>query len=74
MYRLQKCPKWIGTLQQAELLGVVHSFQVVAFMRWDRAYLGSDSSVARAQATSLRASTELHVQQRMLCRFFWFRS
>ena len=73
-YRHWKCPKWIRTLQQAKLLAVVRSFQLVAFMRWDTAYLGSDSLVVRAQATSLRASTELHVQQCILRRFFWFRS
>ena len=73
-YRHWKCPKWIRTLQQAELLAAVRNFQLVAFLRWDRAYLGSGSSVARAQATPLRASTELHVQQRIPRRFFWFRS
>ena len=46
----------------------------MAFMRWDRDYLGYDSSVARTQATPSRASTELHIERRILCRFFWFRS
>ena len=50
-YRHWKCPIWIQTLQQAELLVTVRSFQLAAFMGWERAYLGSDSFVARAQAT-----------------------
>ena len=48
--------------------------QLAAFMDWERAYLGSGSFVARAQATSLRASTALQTQHRILRRFFWFRS
>ena len=31
-YRRWRCPKWIKTLQQAELLAIVHNFQLVAFM------------------------------------------
>ena len=69
-----KCPRWIQTLQQAELLAIVLSFQLAAFMGWERAYLGSDSFVAQAQATSLRANTALQTQHRILRRFFWFRS
>ena len=74
VYRHWRCPKWIRALQQAELLAIVRSFQLVAFMGWGKAYLGFDSFVARAQATSLRASTVLQVQQRILRRFFWPRS
>ena len=68
-YRHWGCPKWIRTLQQAELLAIVRSFQLVACMGCNRAYLGSDSSLVRAQAFSFRASIELHVQQRILRRF-----
>ena len=63
-YRHWKCPTWIQTLQQAELLATVRSFQLAAFMGWERAHLGSDSFVARAQTTLLC----------ILRRFFWFRS
>ena len=73
-FRHWKCPRWIQTLQQAELLAIVRSFQLAAFMGWERAYLGSDSFVARAQATSLRASTAPQTQHRILSCFFWFRS
>ena len=73
-FRHWRCPKWVKTLQQAKLLAIVRSFQIAGFMGWSRAYLGCDSFVARAQATSLRASTALSTQQRILRRFFWFRS
>ena len=52
----------------------MRSFQLAAFMGWERAYLDSDSFVAHAQAASLRANTALQIQHRILRRFFWFRS
>ena len=44
------------------------------YMGWNRAVLGSDAWVSRAQAVSLCASSGLPAQQGILRRFFWFRA
>ena len=65
-WRRWLCPRWVTSLQQAELMAAVRAFRLAAYMRWPGAYLGSESFVARAQLTNLRASTSLPVQQRIL--------
>ena len=72
--RSRVCPRWVHTLQCAELDAALHTFQLAAYMGWNMAVLGSDSWVSRAQAISVRASSGLPAQHRVLRRFFWFRA
>ena len=72
--QLWKCSKWITTLQQAELLALLKTFQLVAHMKWRIGYVGTDSFVAHQQCINMRCSSALAVQSRLLRRLFWFRS
>ena len=54
-----RCWKWITGLQQAELLAIVKACQLVAQMGWRKAYVGSDSFVARGQSSRMRGAALL---------------
>ena len=71
--RSYKCPDWIETLQQAELLALMKAFQIAGYKGWRRVAVGSDSLVARSQVLGLRCGTALAVQNRILRQLFWWR-
>ena len=48
--RSRVCPRWVHTLQCAELYTVLDTFQLAAYMGWNRAVSESESWVSRAQA------------------------
>ena len=64
--RCYKCPDWIETLQQAELLALVKAFKIAGYKGWHRVAVGSDSLVARSQVLGLRCGTAMAVQNRIL--------
>ena len=47
--RMFQCPRWVSTLQAAELWGWVKGVRLAAYMKWPRVCVGSDSTVARYQ-------------------------
>ena len=47
--RMFQCPRWVGTLQAAELWGWVQGVRLAAYMKRPRVCVGSDSTVARCQ-------------------------
>ena len=69
--RCYKCPEWIESLQQVELLALVKAFKIAGYKGWRRVAVGSDSLVARSQVLSLRCGTALAVQNRILRQLFW---
>ena len=71
--RCYKCPAWVDSLQQAELLALGQTFKIAGYKGWRRVAVGSDSLVARSQVLGLRCGTSLPVQNRILCRLFWWR-
>ena len=46
--RCYKCPAWIESLQQAELLALMQVFKIAVYKGWRRVAVGSDSLVARS--------------------------
>ena len=71
--RCYKCPDWVDSLQQAELLALVQAFKIAGYKGWRRVAVGSDSLVARSQFLGLRCGTSLPVQNRILRQLFWWR-
>ena len=71
--RCYKCPAWIESLQQAELLALVQAFKIAGYKGWRRVAVGSDSLVARSQVSGLRCGTALPVQNRILRQLFCWR-
>ena len=59
--RCYKCPPWVESLQQAELLALVQAFKIAGYKGWRRVVVGSDSMVARSQVLGLRCGTSLPV-------------
>ena len=47
--RTFQCPRWVTTLQAAELWGWVQGVRLAADMQWPRVCVGSDITVARCQ-------------------------
>ena len=68
--RCYKCPPWVGSLQQAELLALVRAFKIAGYKGCRTVAVGSNSMVARSQVLGLRCGRSLHVQNRILCSFF----
>ena len=68
-----KCPAWIESLQDAELLVLVQAFKRAGYKGWRTVAVGSDSLVARSQVLGLRCGTALPVQERILRQLFWWR-
>ena len=71
--RCYKCPAWVASLQQAELLALVQAFKIAGYQGWRRVAVGSDSMVARSQVLGLRCGMSLPVQNRILRQLFWWR-
>ena len=71
--RCYKCPAWVDSLQQAELLALVQVFKIAGYKGWRRVAVGSDSLVARSQVFGLRCGTSLPFQNRILRQLFWWR-
>ena len=58
--RTFQCPRWVTTLQAAELRAWVQGVRLAAYMQWPRVCVGSDSAVARGHGAFCA------VQQRIL--------
>ena len=71
--RCYKCPAWVDSRQQAELLALVQAFKIAGYKGWRRVAIGSDSMVARSHVLALRCGTSLPVQNRILRQLFWWR-
>ena len=50
----RKAPKWIGTLQQAELYAAVYALRLGCYMRLPYVVVATDSDVGRAQILGMR--------------------
>ena len=73
-YRSYVCPRWVRSLQQAELYGVYGALKAAAGCRLRSVAVGIDNEAVRVQSASLRASTDCPVQLRLLRRIFWLRA
>ena len=80
--RSYKCPRWVTSLQQAELWGIYLALKICVYIHRNATHgagggcfnIGTDSEVARWQCTKGHASSNLKVQHRILRRIFWLRS
>ena len=73
-YRSYVCPRWVRSLQQAELYGVYGALKAAVGCRLRSVAVGIDNEAVRVQSASLRASTDCPVQLRLLRRIFWLRA
>ena len=73
-YRSYVCPRWVHSLQQAELYGVYGALKAAVGCRLRSVAVGIDNEAVRVQSASLRASTDCPVQLRLLRRIFWLRA
>ena len=71
--RVFQCPRWVSTLQAAELWGWMQGVCLAAYMKWPRVCVGSDSTVARCQIQGQRGAIFCCGQQRILRALFWLR-
>ena len=62
----RKAPKWITTLQQAELYAAVYALRLGCYMRLPYVVVATDSDVGRAQILGMRGGIFLRSQQRLL--------
>ena len=70
----RKAPKWINTLQQAELYAPVYALRLGYYMRLPYVVIATDSDVGRAPILGMRGSIFLRSQQPLLQQLFWLRS
>ena len=70
----RKAPKWIGTLQQAELYVAAYALRLGCYMRLPNVVIATDSDIGRAQTLGMRGGIFLRSQQRLLQQLFWLRS
>ena len=70
----RKAPKWITTLQQAQLYAAVYALRLGCYMRLPYVVVATDSDVGRAQILGMRGGIFLRSQQRLLRQLFWLRS
>ena len=70
----RKAPKWITTLQQAELYVAVYALRLGCYMRLPYVVVAADSDVGRAQTLGMRAGIFVRSQQRLLRQLFWLGS
>ena len=70
----RKAPKWISTLQQAELYVAVYALRLGCYVRLPYVVVATDSDVGRAQILGMRGGNFLRSQQRLLRQLFWLRS
>ena len=54
-----QCPRWVSTLQAAELCGSVEGVRLATYMKWPTVCVGSDSTVAQCQIQGHRGSVVL---------------
>lgn len=83
LYRSTLCPRWVRSLQQAELWGILYAAKLGTYIirnvrgeGGDKGILlrvGSDSDVGRHQTLRGKASVQLTSQQRILRSLFWLR-
>ena len=73
-WRSRKAPKWVTTLQQADLYAAVFALRLGCYMRLPYVVAATDSDVCRAQILGLRGGIFLRGQQRLLRRLLWLRS
>ena len=66
-----QCPRWVTTLQAAELWGWVQGIRLATYMKCPRVCVGSDSTVARYQVQGQRVAVFCASQQRILRALFW---
>ena len=69
-YRTRLCPPWIKSLQQAEVYAGYWAAKLAVYKGASAVRVGVDNDAARAQLTSLSASTGCLPQQRVLQRMF----
>ena len=70
----RKAPKWISTLQQAELYAADYALRLGCYMCLPYVVVATDSDVGRAQILGMRGGIFLRSQQRLLRQLFWLRS
>ena len=68
-----QCPRWVSTLQVAELWGWVQGDRLATYMKWPRVCVGSDSTVARCQVQGQRGAVFCSGQQHILRALVWLR-
>ena len=83
LHRTTLCPKWVRSLQQAELWGILYAAKLGVYIvhnagggRGGNGILlrvGSDSDVGRHQTLRGKANVQLVAQQRILRGLFWLR-
>ena len=66
----RKAPKWIHTLQQAELYAAVYVLRLGCYMRLPYFVIATDSDVGSAQILGMRGGIFLRSQQRLLRQLF----
>ena len=69
--RMFPWPRWVSTLQAAELWGWVQGVRLAAYMKWPRVCVGSDSIVAQCQVEGQRGAVFCSSQQRIVRALFW---
>ena len=69
-WRSIKAPRWVTTLQQAELYAVIFALCLGCYMRLPYVAVATDSDVSRAQVLSMRGGVCLRSQQRLLRQLF----
>ena len=70
----RKAPKWITTLQQAELYAAVYALRLRCYMCLPYVVVATDSDVGREQILGMRGGIFLRSQQRLLRQLFWLMS
>ena len=66
----RKAPKWITTLQPAELYAAVYALRFGCYMRLPYVAVATDRDVGRAQILGMRGGIFLRSQQRLLRQLF----
>uniref|UniRef100_A0A7S4D2Q4 Uncharacterized protein n=1 Tax=Eutreptiella gymnastica TaxID=73025 RepID=A0A7S4D2Q4_9EUGL len=74
IYRSYRCPKWVSSLQQAELYAAYAAMKVAVGNRFHSIAVGIDNGASRIQASKMWAAPDSIVQHRLLRRIFWLRA
>ena len=67
-------PPWVNSLQQAKLYAAYCAVKVAVYKGSRSVAVRVDNDAARAQLSSVSATTACRAQQRILRRFFWLRA
>ena len=73
-YKSYVCPRWVRSVQQAELFGVYRTLKAAVGCRLTSVAVGIDNEAIPTQDASLRASPDCPVKLRLLRRIFWLRA